>query len=46
MGTSLPTTAAAWSSRLSSGARRSMRAARIAWTVAGTWIAVASCASR
>ena len=23
-----------------------MRAERIAWTVAGTWIAVASCASR
>jgi hypothetical protein len=27
------------------GDRRSMRAARIAWTVAGTWIAVASCAA-
>ena len=35
MGTSLPMTAAAWSSRLASGARRSMRAARMACTVAG-----------
>ena len=35
MGTSLPMTAAAWSSRLGSGARRSMRAARMACTVAG-----------
>ena len=34
-GTSLPMTAAAWSRRLSSGASRSMRAARIACTVAG-----------
>ena len=35
-GTSLPITAAVWSSRFSSGGRRSMRAARTAWTVAGT----------
>ena len=35
-GTSLPMTAAAWSRRLSSGGRRSIRAARIACTVAGT----------
>jgi hypothetical protein len=33
--TSLPMTAAAWSRRLASGARRSMRAARMACTVAG-----------
>ena len=39
-GTSLPITAAAWSSRLSSGASRSMRAARTACTVAGTWSAL------
>ena len=37
-GTSLPMTAAAWSRRLSSGGSRSMRAARIACTVAGTWM--------
>ena len=35
-GTSLPITAAIWSSRFSSGGSRSMRAARTAWTVAGT----------
>ena len=34
-GTSLPMTDAVWSSRLFSGASRSMRAARIAWAVAG-----------
>ena len=34
-GTSLPMTEAAWSRRLSSGASRSMRAARIACAVAG-----------
>ena len=37
-GTSLPITAAACSRRLSSGGSRSMRAARIACTVAGTWM--------
>ena len=37
-GTSLPMTAAVWSRRFSSGGSRSMRAARIACTVAGTWI--------
>jgi hypothetical protein len=35
-GTSLPMTAAAWSSRLASGPRRSMRAARMACTVRGS----------
>ena len=38
-GTSLPTTEAACSRCLSSGGSRSMRAARIACTVGGTWIA-------
>ena len=38
-GTSLPITAADCSRRLSSGGSRSMRAARIACTVAGTWMA-------
>ena len=37
IGTSVPTTEAVWSSALSSGGSRSMRAARIACTVAGTW---------
>ncbi len=36
-GTSLPTTEATCRRRLSSGARRSIRAASIAWTVSGTW---------
>ena len=45
-GTSLPTTEAAWSSRFSSGRSRSMRAARIACTVAGTWMVSTGLASR
>ena len=45
-GTSLPITAAACSSRLSSGARRSMRAARIDLAVAGIWRLWAAFASR
>ena len=43
---SLPMTDATWRRRLSSAASRSMRAARIAWTVAGIWIAPAILASR
>ena len=45
-GTSLPMTAADWSRRLSSGERRSIRAARMAWTVGGTWMSVRAFASR
>src|SRR2546425_8234987 len=37
-GTSLPITAADWSTRLSSDGRRSIRAARTVWMVAGTWM--------
>ena len=37
-GTSLPMTEAVWSSRLSSGGSRSIRAASTACTVAGTWM--------
>ena len=36
-GTSVPSTAAVCNSPFSSGAKRSMRAASTAWTVAGTW---------
>jgi hypothetical protein len=45
-GTSFPTTAAACNSRLSSGWSRSMRAARMAWTVAGIWSVSTGLASR
>jgi len=45
-GTSTPITAAAWSSRFCSGESRSMRAARIAWTVAGTWMPARGLARR
>jgi hypothetical protein len=38
VGTSCPTTAAAWSTSLSRGASRSMRDARTAWTVSGSAI--------
>ena len=45
-GTSLPITAAVWSSRFSSAGSRSMRAAKTAWTVAGTRMPATSAASR
>ena len=45
-GTSLPITAAVWSSRFSSGGSRSMRAASTAWTVAGTRISSTGRVSR
>ena len=45
-GTSTPITAAACSRRFSSGGSRSMRAARMAWTVAGTWMPASGLARR